>query len=102
MAATTAATFPRVGRMGLPIFVGLRGMNIPELAGHVRRYREAWREAGHAGGGDVCLPVPGDAPPTGEAPGGEPEGTHLYHLQRPGRLPRAPIGRPATRPGPRP
>src|SRR5262249_35039513 len=32
MAATTAETFPRVGRMGLPIFVGLRGMDIPELA----------------------------------------------------------------------
>src|SRR5215813_5900044 len=26
MAATTAETFPHVGRMGLPIFVGLRGM----------------------------------------------------------------------------
>src|SRR5437773_6263847 len=32
MAATTPETFPHVGRMGLPIFVGLRGMNIPELA----------------------------------------------------------------------
>src|SRR5499433_4034855 len=31
MAATTAESFPRVGRMGLPIFVGLRGMDIPEL-----------------------------------------------------------------------
>jgi len=37
--------FPNVGRMGLPIFVGLRGMAIPELAGHVKKYREAWREA---------------------------------------------------------
>src|SRR5437867_3316449 len=46
MAATTADTFPRVGRMGLPIFVGLRGMNIPELAAHVRRYRQARRGAG--------------------------------------------------------
>ena len=47
MAATTPETFPRVARMGLPIFVGLRGMSIPELAEHLRVYREAWREAGH-------------------------------------------------------
>ena len=46
MAATTADTFPRVGRMGLPIFVGLRGMDIPELAGCLRAYR-----AGVARGG---------------------------------------------------
>jgi alkanesulfonate monooxygenase SsuD/methylene tetrahydromethanopterin reductase-like flavin-dependent oxidoreductase (luciferase family) len=31
MAATTPETFPRVAKMGLPIFVGLRGMSIPEL-----------------------------------------------------------------------
>ena len=29
MAATTEETFPKVGEMGLPIFVGLRGMDIP-------------------------------------------------------------------------
>src|SRR5947207_5784574 len=40
MAATTAETFPRVGRMGLPIFVGLRGMATPELAAHVKTYRQ--------------------------------------------------------------
>src|SRR5499427_8302515 len=47
MAATTAETFPRVAKLGLPIFVGLRGMNIPDLAEHLRTYRRAWREAGH-------------------------------------------------------
>ena len=31
MAATTEETFLRVGEKGLPIFVGLRGMDIPEL-----------------------------------------------------------------------
>ena len=41
MAATTPETFPRVARMGLPIFVGLRGMSIPELSAHLETYRAA-------------------------------------------------------------
>jgi len=53
--------------MGLPIFVGLRGMSIPELAEHLRVYREAWREAGHAGDGDACLRIPVYAAPTEKA-----------------------------------
>ena len=68
MAATTAETFPRVGRMGLPIFVGLRGMGIPELAGCLRTYRQAWREAGHPGEAtracaSRCTPPPPRRPP---------------------------------------
>ncbi len=31
MAAATEETFARVGQMGLPLFVGLRGMDIPGL-----------------------------------------------------------------------
>ena len=49
MAATTEETFPRVGQMGLPIFVGLRGMDIRDLRAHVRAYRKAWRDAGNPG-----------------------------------------------------
>src|SRR5712692_6494779 len=64
MAATTPETFPRVAKMGLPIFVGLRGMSIPELAGHLSIYRDAWREAGHPGNGDACLRIPLYAAPT--------------------------------------
>ena len=58
MAATTEETFPRVGEMGLPIFVGLRGMDITTLRRHVEAYRKAWRDAGHAGTGNVYLRVP--------------------------------------------
>ena len=52
MAATTAETFPRAGADGYPIFVGLRGMDIPELRGQPqgvpqslarRRTRRRWR-----------------------------------------------------------
>jgi len=98
MAATTPETFPNVGRMGLPIFVGLRGMAIPELAGHVKRYREAWREAGHPGDGDVCLRIPLYAAPTEKAAVEEPEETIMYYFSRQADLTRAPMGRPGTGP----
>jgi alkanesulfonate monooxygenase SsuD/methylene tetrahydromethanopterin reductase-like flavin-dependent oxidoreductase (luciferase family) len=98
MAATTPETFPNVGRMGLPIFVGLRGMAIPELAGHVKRYRAAWREAGHPGDGDVCLRIPVYAAPTEKAAIDEPEDTIMYYFQRQADLTRAPLGRAGTGP----
>ena len=58
IAATTAETFPRVGEQGFPIFVGLRGMDIPELRANLAEYRKAWRKAGHPGNGDVSLRMP--------------------------------------------
>jgi alkanesulfonate monooxygenase SsuD/methylene tetrahydromethanopterin reductase-like flavin-dependent oxidoreductase (luciferase family) len=96
MAATTPDTFPRVGRMGLPIFVGLRGMNVPELAENLRAYRAAWREGGHAGQGDVCLRIPVYAAPTAQAALDEPRETITYYFQRQADLTRAPLGRAGT------
>lgn len=58
IAATTAETFPYMGQQGRPIFVGLRGMNIPELSVCIKEYRKAWEEAGHPGSGDVSLRMP--------------------------------------------
>src|SRR5207249_4926544 len=101
MAATTAETFPRVGGMGLPIFVGLRGMNIPELSGHLRAYRDAWRAAGHPGDGDVCLRIPVYAAPTEKAATEEPHETITYYFRRQAELTRAPIGRAGTGPAER-
>ena len=98
MAATTPETFPRVGRMGLPIFVGLRGMNIPELSGHLRTYRHAWREAGHPGEGDVCLRIPLYAAPTEKAALDEPHETITYYFRRQAELTRGPMGRAGTGP----
>ena len=96
MAATTPETFPRVAKMGLPIFVGLRGMSIPELAGHLRIYRDAWREAGHPGNGDACLRIPIYAAPTEKAAVDEPQETITYYFRRQADLTRAPMGRPGT------
>jgi alkanesulfonate monooxygenase SsuD/methylene tetrahydromethanopterin reductase-like flavin-dependent oxidoreductase (luciferase family) len=101
MAATTPDTFPRVGRMGLPIFVGLRGMDIPELSQHLRAYRAAWREAGHAGDGDVCLRIPIYLAPTEQAAREEPRDTILFYFQRQAAITRAPMGRAGTGPADR-
>jgi alkanesulfonate monooxygenase SsuD/methylene tetrahydromethanopterin reductase-like flavin-dependent oxidoreductase (luciferase family) len=98
MAATTPETFPRVGRMGIPIFVGLRGMDIPELSGCLRTYRQAWREAGHPGDGNACLRIPLYAAPTEQAARDEPKETITYYFQRQAELTRAPIGRAGTGP----
>jgi alkanesulfonate monooxygenase SsuD/methylene tetrahydromethanopterin reductase-like flavin-dependent oxidoreductase (luciferase family) len=72
MAANSDETFPVVGRLGLPLFVGLRDLDLPELRGHLQVYRQAWREAGHAGEGDVCLRIPVYAGPTEAAALDEP------------------------------
>ena len=48
----------------MPLFAGLRDLGIPELGEHLAAYRVAWREAGHAGAGDVCLRIPLYAAPT--------------------------------------
>ncbi len=98
MAATTAETFPRVGKMGLPIFVGLRGMDIPELAGCLKTYREAWREAGHPGDGDACLRIPLYAAPTEQAAREEPYETITYYMERQAGLTLEPLGRAGTGP----
>ena len=58
VAATTEETFPRMGQRGMPIFVGLRGMDVPDLRVNLKEYRKAWRAAGHPGDGDVSLRIP--------------------------------------------
>jgi alkanesulfonate monooxygenase SsuD/methylene tetrahydromethanopterin reductase-like flavin-dependent oxidoreductase (luciferase family) len=98
MAATTPETFTRVGRMGLPIFVGLRGMDIPELARCLGTYRDAWRDAGHAGQGDACLRIPLYAAPTEKAAHEEPRETITYYMERQAEITLAPVGRAGTGP----
>jgi alkanesulfonate monooxygenase SsuD/methylene tetrahydromethanopterin reductase-like flavin-dependent oxidoreductase (luciferase family) len=98
MAATTPETFPRVAKMGLPIFVGLRGMDVPELASCLRTYREAWRDAGHPGEGDACLRIPIYAAPTEKAAREEPHETITYYFERQAALTLAPVGRAGTGP----
>ena len=58
IAATTKETFPQVGRAGIPVFVGLRGMDRPALAESLGQYRTAWKEAGHEAAPSVFLRIP--------------------------------------------
>jgi alkanesulfonate monooxygenase SsuD/methylene tetrahydromethanopterin reductase-like flavin-dependent oxidoreductase (luciferase family) len=58
MAATSAATFEKVAREGLPVFVGLRGDGLSFLADSLGRYRSAWKANGHPGEGSAYLRVP--------------------------------------------
>jgi alkanesulfonate monooxygenase SsuD/methylene tetrahydromethanopterin reductase-like flavin-dependent oxidoreductase (luciferase family) len=101
MAANSPETFQFVGRMGLPLFVGLRDLDIPELRRHLGSYREAWREAGHPGDGDVCLRIPVYAAPTHKAALEEPHENITYFFRRHAELTRARLGRADTGPADR-
>jgi alkanesulfonate monooxygenase SsuD/methylene tetrahydromethanopterin reductase-like flavin-dependent oxidoreductase (luciferase family) len=101
MAATTEETFPRVGAMGLPVFVGLRGMDIPELRVNLQAYRKAWQEAGHAGNGNVFLRVPVYAGVTEQGALEEPHDSIMYYFTRQANLQRSSVGRAGTGPAER-
>jgi alkanesulfonate monooxygenase SsuD/methylene tetrahydromethanopterin reductase-like flavin-dependent oxidoreductase (luciferase family) len=101
MAATTEETFPRVGEMGLPIFVGLRGMDIPELRGNLQAYRKAWQESGHAGSGNVFLRIPVYVGETTQGAVEEPHDSIMYYFTRQADLQRSAVGRAGTGPADR-
>ena len=82
VAATTRETFPQVGHMGYPIFIGLRGFDVMEAVSHLNVYRQAWREAGHAGDGDVFLRIPVYVAETAERARSEPEASTLRSYRR--------------------
>jgi alkanesulfonate monooxygenase SsuD/methylene tetrahydromethanopterin reductase-like flavin-dependent oxidoreductase (luciferase family) len=101
MAANSPETFAFVGRMGLPLFVGLRDLDIPELRRHLGSYRAAWRAAGHGGHGDVCLRIPVYAAPTHQAAVDEPYENITYFFRRHAELTRSRLGRADTGPADR-
>jgi alkanesulfonate monooxygenase SsuD/methylene tetrahydromethanopterin reductase-like flavin-dependent oxidoreductase (luciferase family) len=82
VAATTKETFPQVGRMGYPIFIGLRGFDVLEGMQHLHAYRQAWREVGHPGHGDVFLRIPIYVAETPERARSEPEYSTLRSYRR--------------------
>lgn len=54
-AAGNPETFRRAGALGLNVLTHLLGQSLEGLAEKVAVYRQAWREAGHAGRGQVSL-----------------------------------------------
>src|SRR2546428_3926212 len=98
MAATTQETFAQVGEMGLPIFVGLRIMDIPELRTCLGAYRKAWLEAGHSRKTNVYLRIPLYAGATGTGGGEGPSESIKYHFDRQAELTPSAMGPAGTRP----
>lgn len=54
-AAGNPETFRRAGAMGLNILTHLLGQSLEALADKIAVYRRAWRDAGHAGQGNITL-----------------------------------------------
>jgi alkanesulfonate monooxygenase SsuD/methylene tetrahydromethanopterin reductase-like flavin-dependent oxidoreductase (luciferase family) len=101
MAATSDETFPAAGRMGLPIFVGLRSTEISDLQAQLGPYREAWRDAGHPGRPSVYLRVPVYASPTAEGARDEPRESLTSFFARQTELARQAVGRAGAGPADR-
>jgi alkanesulfonate monooxygenase SsuD/methylene tetrahydromethanopterin reductase-like flavin-dependent oxidoreductase (luciferase family) len=78
VAATTEETYPLMGRLGHRLFVAVRTNSISDLNRFIGGYREAWREAGHAGQGDVALLVPVYVAETGRRARDEPEASTMH------------------------
>ena len=93
MAANTPETFPLVAQLGLPIFVGLRDNDVPELQGSLALYRRAWTEAGHAGQPSVYLRIPVYAGLTETGAVEEPRQTITQFFRRHVELMRSTVGR---------
>ena len=98
MATTSDETFPLAGRLGLPIFVGLRTTEIPDLQEQLAPYREAWREAGHPGQPSVYLRIPVYVSTTEKGAVEEPRESLTYFFERQSRLAASSVGRAGTGP----
>jgi alkanesulfonate monooxygenase SsuD/methylene tetrahydromethanopterin reductase-like flavin-dependent oxidoreductase (luciferase family) len=101
MAATSEETFPAAGEMGLPIFIGLRTTEIPDLQPPLAAYRAAWRKAGHPGDASVYLRIPVYVAPTEHAAIDEPRESLTAFFGRQTELARAAVGRAGAGPADR-
>src|SRR6185369_14831242 len=93
--------FPLAGRLGLPIFIGLRTTEISDLQVQLAPYRQAWREAGHPGEPSVYLRIPVYVSPTAEGAREEPRASMSAFFARQTDLARAAVGRAGAAPADR-
>ena len=59
IAATSPDTYAGIGRLGKPIFMGIKHEDARGLRPLIQAYRDAWRAAGHPGQGAVYFRAPG-------------------------------------------
>jgi alkanesulfonate monooxygenase SsuD/methylene tetrahydromethanopterin reductase-like flavin-dependent oxidoreductase (luciferase family) len=101
MAATSDETFPAAGRLGLPIFIGLRTTEIADLQAQLQPYRQAWREAGHPGDPSVYLRIPVYVGTTATGAVEEPRESLVSFFARQTELARSAVGRAGAGPSDR-
>ena len=77
VASASAETFSMVGSLGYPIFISTNS-EVPELVDRLKLYRDAFREAGHPGSGDVLLRIPAYVSESAEKARSEPEASTTY------------------------
>ena len=75
-AATSPVTFSISGKMGMPIFIGVRGRS-DLLKDRLNIYRNDWSDSGHLGDPDVSLRIPVYVAETMEKAQSEPEASTL-------------------------
>jgi alkanesulfonate monooxygenase SsuD/methylene tetrahydromethanopterin reductase-like flavin-dependent oxidoreductase (luciferase family) len=97
MASTTEDSFSRVGRLGFPIFLSMRGMDVEDLKTNLRDYHKAWREAGHPGeAGDISVRFPMYIAPTDDEAVEDPKESIEAYFQRMRRICEEGWGRPGS------
>jgi alkanesulfonate monooxygenase SsuD/methylene tetrahydromethanopterin reductase-like flavin-dependent oxidoreductase (luciferase family) len=95
VAASSADTFPAIGKLGYPIFVMPRG-TFSDMRPAIESYRAAYREAGHPGEGQVYLRVPLYVGETAERAHSEPEPSIMHFFREQAARLRASANRPGT------
>src|SRR5438270_5133289 len=95
VAASSADTFPAIGRLGYPIFVMPRG-TFSDMLPAIESYREAYSAAGHPGRGQVYMRVPLYVGETAERARDEPEPSIMHFFREQAARLRASAGRAGT------
>ena len=85
IAATSDESFETFGRMGYPIFIGVRSLGMTRVAEQVRSYENAWVEDGQRGPVDISLRVPVYVAPTKKEAIKDPEESFMRQFRRLGR-----------------
>jgi alkanesulfonate monooxygenase SsuD/methylene tetrahydromethanopterin reductase-like flavin-dependent oxidoreductase (luciferase family) len=78
VACNSPDTFTQAGALGHGILVAVRLGTLSELLPNIQAYREAWKQAGHAGNGKVFLRAPVFVADTAAAARAEPEESIMY------------------------
>jgi len=82
MAANSATSFPVVGKLDLPLFVGVRQHDTALVEGYVASYQAAREEAGFDGPPDVSIRIPVYISESREEALSVPEGSFMKQFRR--------------------